>query len=187
MASDDCSASFAALPATPILHYWGIEIVTPAKKFSVASFLQKHSKMDVLEFLQATFPDKRHAQIILIPSRNGDNSSLDSYSFEALEQIVHFKPQVESASIIHVDRNRQGYESLRGDYLAANDAERPSFLVFIKDFVHQELFENISSNIHKGFASWTAADVGPLLLINNRKVYSTDQSKCRATINRERI
>ena len=36
--------------------------------------------MDVLEFLQATFPDKR--QIILIPSSNGDNSSLDSYSFE---------------------------------------------------------------------------------------------------------
>ena len=139
--------------------------------------------MDVLEFLQATFPDKR--QIILIPSSNGDNSSLDSYSFEALEQIVHFKPQVESASIIH-DGNRQGYESLRGDYLAANDAERPSFLVFIKDFVHQELFENISSNIHKGFASWTAADVGPLLLINNRKVYSTDQSKCRAMINRAR-
>ena len=183
MASDDCSASFAALPATPILHNWGIEIVTPAKKFSVASFLQKHSKMDVLEFLQATFPDKR--QIILIPSSNGDNSSLDSYSFEALEQIVHFKPQVESASIIH-DGNRQGYKSLREDYLAANNAERPSFLVFIKDFVHQELFENISSNIHKGFASWTAADVGPLLLINNRKVYSTDQSKCRATINREK-
>ena len=114
---------------------------------------------------------------------NGDNSSLDSYSFEALEQIVHFKPQVESSSIIH-DGNRQGLEYLRGDYLAAKDAEKPSFLVLIKDFVHQELFENISSNIHKGFASWTAVDVGPLLLPNNRKVYSTDQTKCRATINR---
>ena len=62
------------------------------------------------------------------------------YSFEALEQIVHFKPQVKSASIIH-DGNRQVYKSLHGDYLAANDAERPSFLVLIKDFVHQELFE----------------------------------------------
>ena len=183
MASNDCDATFAALPAAPILHYWGIEIVTPAKKFSVASFLQKHSKMDVLEFLQATFRDKR--QIILIPSSNGDNSSLDSYSFETLEQIVHFKPQVESSSIIH-DGNRQGYESVRGGYLAASEAEKPSFLVLIKDFVHHELFENISSNIHKGFASWTAADVGPLLLLNNRKVYSIDQNKCKATINREK-
>ena len=183
MDSNDCNASFTALPSSPILHYWGIEVVTPAKRFSVASFLQQHSKTDVLEFLQATFPDKR--QIILIPSGNGDNSSLDSYSFEVLDQIVHFKPQVESASIIH-EGNRQAYDSLRGDFLAANDAERPSFLILIKDFVHQELFENISSNIHKGFASWTAADVGPLLLLNNRKVYSTDQSKCKATINRER-
>ena len=66
---------------------------------------------------------------------------------------------------------------LYGDFLAANDAERPPFLVLIKDFVHQELFENISLNIHKGFASWTAADEGPLLLLNNRKVYSTNQSK----------
>ena len=138
MASNDCDATFAALLMAPILHYWGIEIVTPAKKFSVASFLQKHSKMDVLEFLQATFRDKR--QIILIPSSNGDNSSLDSYSFETLEQIVHFKPQVESSSIIH-DGNRQGYESVRGGYLAASEAEKPSFLVLIKDFVHHELFE----------------------------------------------
>ena len=65
MASDDCNATFAALAAAPILHYWGIEIVTPAKRFPVASFLQKHSKMDVLEFLQATFMDKR--QNILAP------------------------------------------------------------------------------------------------------------------------
>ena len=139
--------------------------------------------MDVLEFLQATFTDKR--QIILAPSSNGNNSSLDSYSFETLEEVVHFKPQEESVPIIH-EGNKQGYESLRADYLAANDTERPSFLVLIKDFVHQELFENISSNIHKGFASWTAADVGPLLLLNNTKVYSTDQSKCRAVDNRNR-
>ena len=98
------------------------------------------------------------------------------YSFEALEQIVHFKPQVKSASIIH-DGNRQVNKSLHGDYLAANDAERPSFLVLIKDFVHQELFENISSNIHKGFASWMAADVGPLLLLNRNRI---QQSKANA-------
>ena len=98
MASDNCNATFAALAAAPILHYWGIEIVTPAKRFPVASFLQKHSKMDVLEFLQATFTDKR--QIILAPS-NGNNSSLDSYSFETLEEVVHFKPQLESVPIVH--------------------------------------------------------------------------------------
>ena len=102
-----------------------------------------------------------------------------------MEEIVHFKPQVESVSIIH-DGNRQGYESLRGDFLGASDNEKPSFLNLIKDFVHHELFENISSNIHKGFASWTAADVGPLLLLNNRKVYSSDQSKCRAVDNKNR-
>ena len=59
-------------------------------------------------------------------------------------------------------------------------------LNMLTDFVHHELFENISSNIHKGFASWTAADVGPLLLLNNRKVYSTDQSKCKAVSNRNK-
>ena len=183
MASDGVHSTFADLPTLPILHYWGIEIVTPAKRFSVSSFLQQHSKTDVLEFLHSTFPDKR--QIILVPSGNGNNSSLDSYSFETLEEIVHFKPQVESVPIIH-DGNRQGYESLRGDFLGASDNEKPSFLNLIKDFVHHELFENISSNIHKGFASWTAADVGPLLLLNNRKVYSSDQSKCKAVDNKNR-
>jgi len=183
MATDGCSSTFSTLPVTPILHYWGIEVVTPAKRVSIASLLQQHSKTDVLEFLQATFPDRR--QIILIPSSNGNNSSLDTYSFEMLEEIVHFKPQVESMPIIH-DGNKQGYESLRADYLGANNDEKPSFLVMIKDFVHNELFENISSNIHKGFASWTAADVGPLLLLNNRKVYSTDQSKCKAINNRNK-
>ena len=143
MASDGVHSTFADLPASPILHYWGIEIVTPAKRFSVSSFLQQHSKMDVLEFLHATFPDKR--QIILVPSGNGNNSSLDSYSFETLEEIVHFKPQVESVPIIH-DGNRQGYESLRGDFLGASDNEKPSFLNLIKDFVHHELFENISND-----------------------------------------
>jgi len=38
MDSNDCNASFTALPSSPILHYWGIEVVTPAKRFSVASF-----------------------------------------------------------------------------------------------------------------------------------------------------
>ena len=142
MATDGCNSTFADLPVTPILHYWGIEIVTPAKRFSVASFLQQHSKADVLEFLHATFPDKR--QIILVPSGNGNNSSLDSYSFETLEEIVLFKPQVESVPIIH-DGNRQAYESLRNGYLSANDHEKHSSLNMITDFVHHELFENISS------------------------------------------
>lgn len=183
MATNGCNSTFADLPVTPILHYWGIEIVTPAKRFSVSSFLQQHSKADVLEFLHATFPDKR--QIILVPSGNGNNSSLDTYSFETLEEIVHFKPQVESVPIIH-DGNRLAYESLRNGYLSANDDEKHSSFNMITDFVHHELFENISSNIHKGFASWTAADVGPLLLLNNRKVYSTDQSKCKAVSNRNK-
>ena len=92
---------------------------------------------------------------------------------------------MESVPIIH-DGNRQAYESLRNGYLSANDDEKHSSLNMSTDFVHHELFENIASNIHKGFASWTAADVGPLLLLNNRKVYSTDQSKCKAVTNRNK-
>ena len=117
MASDDCAATFSALESAPILHFWGNEIVTPAKRFSVSSFLLKYSKTDILEFLQATFADKR--QLILCPSSNGNHSSLASYGFEELDKIVHFKPLVESASIIH-DGNSQAYDTLRSNFLAAN-------------------------------------------------------------------
>ena len=79
--------------------------------------------------------------------------------------IVHFKPQVQSASIIH-DGNSQAYNTLRSNFLAANADEKPSFLEMIKDFVQHEMLENIASNIHKGFASYTIVDVGPLLFLN---------------------
>jgi len=51
MGSDDLAAAFSALEEVPILHYYGHDIVTLARRFNVQHFGQTFSKMDIEECL----------------------------------------------------------------------------------------------------------------------------------------
>jgi len=148
------------------------------KRINIAAWGLKHSKMDIVEFLKDTF--KSSEQIILAPYYGGNCYSLHSMPFEHLDQLVNFKPTMEASSIVG-NHNREAYEALKQQYLNSNSDERDSYLILIKEFVLNTLLENLAANIHKGFASYfNPDDKQLLLLLDNRKTYSTDKTKIRS-------
>ena len=59
MASNLCVATFAASEEPPILHYYGLQVVTPATRIMISSLVLKVEKIDVEEFLKETFRTKK--------------------------------------------------------------------------------------------------------------------------------
>jgi len=58
MASNPVYAAFSAAEEVPILHYYGQEVFTMAKKILISALLLKGDKVDVEEFLKDTFSRK---------------------------------------------------------------------------------------------------------------------------------
>ena len=98
MASNPCFAAFAAAEEIPILHYYGVEVFTMAKRILISALLLKGNKVDVEEFLKDTFPRKQ--QIILAPYRGGQSFSLNDISYQELEDLSIFKPSCEPHAIV---------------------------------------------------------------------------------------
>ena len=59
MASNACFAAFTTSEDLPVLHYYGLEVFTMAKRIMISSLLLKGDKVDVEEFLKDTFPKKK--------------------------------------------------------------------------------------------------------------------------------
>ena len=55
MASNACFSIFAITEEVPIIHYYGMEVMTMAKKIMISALLLKVDKVDVEEFLKETF------------------------------------------------------------------------------------------------------------------------------------
>jgi len=175
MASNPCFSVFAAMEEVQILHFYGLEVLTAAKRVSVSNLLLKVDKVDVEDFLKATFTNKK--QVILAPYHGGSYFSLNDIPFEALEEICVFKPSSEPSSIIAA-HNEEEYNIRRISFVTANPDGKASALNSFRDFVFTAVLENIAANIHKEFASYfNPMDELQLLLLGNRKVYSTDKQK----------
>ena len=79
MASNECSATFSATEETLILHSYGLEVVTMAKRVLISLFLLRNSKTDMKDFLKQTFTSKK--QIIPAPYYGGNAFTLDDIPF----------------------------------------------------------------------------------------------------------
>ena len=175
MASNPCFSVFAEMEEVQILHFYGLEVLTMAKRVSVSNLLLKVDKVDVEDFLKATFTDKK--QVILAPYHGGSYFSLNDIPCEALEEICVYKPSSEPSSIIAA-HNEEEYNVKRISFVTANPDGKASALNSFRDFVFTAVLENIAANIHKEFASYfNPMDELQLLLLGNRKVYSTDKQK----------
>ena len=131
--------------------------------------------MDVEEFLKNTFKSKK--QIILAPYYGGTSYSLEDIPFEALEQICVFKPSSEPAPIV-ASHNEEEYNVRRLSYVTASPEEKPSALNDFRTFVQTAVLENLAASIHKEFACYyNPIEKQQLLLLGNRKVYSTNKQK----------
>ena len=175
MASNPVYAAFSAAEEVPILHYFGQEVFTMAKKILISALLLKGDKVDVEEFLKDTFPRKQ--QIILAPYYGGTSFSLNDISYQELEDISIFKPSNEPQAIIG-QHNADEYNTHRLAYVNAPPDEKSTSLDSLRDFIHNAVLENLSSSIHKEFASYHhQVQNQRLLLLGNRKVYTTDKAK----------
>ena len=175
MASNPCFAAFAAAEEIPILHYYGVEVFTMAKRILISALLLKGNKVDVEEFLKDTFPRKQ--QIILSPYRGGQSFSLNDVSYQELEDLSILKPSCEPHAIVG-PHNEDEYNIHRLAYVNAAPDEKSTSLDLLRNFIHNAVLENLSSSIHKEFASYHhPIENQRLLLLGNRKVYSTNKSK----------
>ena len=146
-----------------------------AKRILISALLLKGDKVDVEEFLKDTFP--RKSQIILAPYYGGTSFSLNDISYQELEDIAIFKPSNEPQAIIS-QHNADEYNSHRLAYVNAVPDEKSTSLDLLRDFLHNAVLENLSSSIHKEFASYHhPVEDQRLLLLGNRKIYTTDKAK----------
>ena len=146
-----------------------------AKRILISALLLKGDKVDVEEFLKDTFPRKQ--QIILAPYHGGSAFSLNDISYQELEDLSIFKPSNEPQAIIG-SHNADEYNSHRLAYVNAPPDEKSSSLDSLRDFIHYAVLENLASSIHKEFASYHhPVENQRLLLLGNRKIYSTDKNK----------
>ena len=175
MASNAVYAAFNASEEIPILHYYGAEVFTMAKRILISALLLKGDKVDVEEFLKDTFPRKQ--QIILAAYHGGSAFSLNDVSYQELEELSIFKPSNEPQAIIG-SHNADEYNSHRLAYVNAPPDEKSSSLDSLRDFIHYAVLENLAASIHKEFASYHhPVENQRLLLLGNRKIYSTDKNK----------
>ena len=175
MASNACFSIFAATEEVPIIHYYGMEVLTMAKKIMISALLHKVNKVDVEEFLKETFKSKK--QIVLAPYYGGKSYTLDDIPFEALEELCIVKPSSEPCPIVS-DHNEDEYNVRRMAYAHANPDEKPSELENIRTFVQTAVLENLSASVHKEFVSYFhPVQKQQLLLLGNRKIYSTNKQK----------
>ena len=145
MASNPCFAAFAAAEEIPILHYYGAEVFTMAKRILISALLLKGNKVDVEEFLKDTFPRKQ--QIILAPYRGGQSFSLNDITYQELEDLSIFKPSCEPHAIVG-PHNTDEYNTHRLAYANAVPDEKSTSLDLLRDFIHNAVLENLSASIH---------------------------------------
>ena len=183
MSSNAINEMIAASSDVPILHFYGLEIITLAKRINISSLKLKGSKMDIEEWLKDSFGNKK--QIILAPYAGGSAHSLDTLPFEDLEHLAVFKPAAESSAIVG-DHNVDAYNAHRLNYITVSqdekpaDPEKPAALDSLRVFIHNAVLENLAANIHKGFASYfNKEDSFQLLLLDNRKIYTMDKTKIK--------
>ena len=98
MAASIINETFAATPDVPILHFYGLELISMAKRININSLKLKGSKMDIEEWLKDTFTSDK--QLILAPYHGGEAFTLETLPFEALEQICAYKPSPETSAIV---------------------------------------------------------------------------------------
>ena len=94
----------------------------------------------------------------------------------ALWKMFRLRPS-EPCSIVS-DHNEEKYNVCWRSYLSAGTDEKPTALNDLQGFVHTAVLENLPTSIHKEFASYYhPIEQQQLLLLGNRKIYTSDKQK----------
>ena len=182
MATQDITALFFDQEEIPMALLFGPETVVPGRRCAISSMGANFDRTQVLEALKTMFPS--HLQVIIWKSASNEPVSLDSMSFEEMEQAVAFKARGEACTI--VGDSLLEYNNLKAQYSSAiNESERIGVLNLMKNLLFPSIFANLAANALKSYGTFTDTSTGlAMCLLDYRKLFTVDQARVQAIQNR---
>ena len=157
MASQDITALFFDQEEIPMALLFGPETVVPGRRCAISSMGATFDRVQVLEALKAMFPS--HLQVIVWKNAENLPVSLESMTFEEMEQAVAFKARGEACTI--VGDSQLEYNNLKAQYSSAiNESERIGVLVLMKNLLFDAIFTNLAANALKSYGTFTNTSTG---------------------------
>jgi len=182
MASQDITALFFDQEEIPMALLFGPETVVPGRRCAISSMGATFDRVQVLEALKAMFPS--HLQVIVWKNAENLPVSLESMTFEEMEQAVAFKARGEACTI--VGDSQLEYNNLKAQYSSAiNESERIGVLVLMKNLLFDAIFTNLAANALKSYGTFTNTSTGlAMCLLDYRKLFTVDQARVQTIQNR---
>ena len=165
-----------------MLHYRGKDVATAGKVLVISELLSKINYVEVKDFLLALFPDSN--QFFLLPSTESRDLPLSAMSVEQIEAVIFKKESNENRIIVAGDFKLE-FNSLKAIVNSVEDEEQTPAQLKLKEFVRLQTIEAIASNALKRFGMYTdPVSKRPLLLLDNRIVFTTDKARVKAAAHR---
>ena len=182
MSQISCESVFLSFPDLAMLHFRGKDLVVAGKVLTISELLSKVNYVALKDYLLAVYPSKE--QLFLIPSVEALDLPLSSMSLDQIEQVILKKQSNEVRAIVAGDF-KLDFDTLKASFLSVEEEDQPGLLNQIRDFAHRHVLEAIAANALKRFGTYPDPSTNkPLLLLDNRKVFTTDKARVRAAANR---
>ena len=184
MSQISCESVIMSFPELAMLHFRGKDLVVSGKVLTISELLSKVNYVELKDYLLAVYPSKD--QLFLVPSTEVD-LPLSLMSIEQIESVI-FKKQSNEVRTIVAGEFRLDYDTLKASFLSAEVEDQSGLENQIRDFAHRHVIEAIAANALKKFGTYTEAETKrPLLLLDNRKVFTTDKTRVKAAANRNGV
>ena len=182
MSSTTVENIILAIPEVPILHFAGKERVIKGKVIVVSELLLKTNYVELLQYLNSVFSSGD--QIFMIPSVDSEDIPLSKMSVEQIISVVSKKQSNEVRSIIPGEA-KEHFDTLHASFLSVSEEEKPLLENQIRDAAHRHTLEAIAGNALKKFAIYWEPELKKfVLLLDNRKVFTSDKSRVKTAANR---
>ena len=122
--------------------------------------------------------------MIVWKSATNEPISLESMTFEEMEQAVAFKARNKSCNLL--EDSQLEYNNLKAQYSSAiNESERIGVLLAMKNLLHSAFFQNLAANALKSYGTYTDSSTDlAMCLLDYRKLFTVDQARVQAIQNR---
>ena len=182
MAHLTCENFIQASVEVPLLHFRGKDTVVMGKLITVSELLLKANYVEVQQYLTETFCSAD--QIFVVPSINDQDLSLSMMSVEQIDNVVLKKQSNEVRPIIP-ENAKEEWDILKAAFNSVPESEKPTIENNIRSFAHRYILEAIAANALKKIAIYSDPVVKkPFLLLDNRKVFTSDKTKVKTAANR---
>ena len=126
--------SFLSFGRDPLAPPYGSDFVVLGKRVLMSSFNAPFGSKVVFNSLKEIFPAQ--AQMVLMPSNNGNPLSLESMSFSQIVEAVDLQIRSETYGFLPLEKKLE-FDNLKAQYESAiNEAEKAGCLDLIKELVY---------------------------------------------------